>query len=275
MRVPKHRARNRNNAGRPNHQPCHSFFVVDAAVPVVPDGFGAELCSGVVWRGSGSSYCSMPETAKKDPLLTLRQYRQIAPWNLHDFTAVTGALLEASGVRPTNAAAKAQPSDRTIRYYIARGLMAPPEGRGTAATYSYRHLLQLLVIKLRQMEGAPLSSIARELKEQTGDVIERRVAAALGPNIVPASQLSLRDPTATRGRAGRAIHTWNALGKIADDGSETGKRFATTKWHRIPIVRGLELNVHEGHPAAKHISRSSEIADAVRLAVNRVLISDS
>lgn len=227
----------------------------------------------MVSRGPASSYCSMPDNAKKDPLLTLRQYRQIAPWNLHDFTAVTGALLEASGVRPTNAAAKAQPSDRTVRYYIARGLMAPPDGRGTAATYSYRHLLQLLVIKLRQMEGAPLSSIAQELKEQTGDVIERRVAAALGPNIAPASGLSLRDPTATRGRAGRAIHTWNALGKIADDGSETGKRFATTKWHRIPIVRGLELNVHEGHPAAKHIARSSEIADAVRLAVNRVLLS--
>jgi hypothetical protein len=151
--------------------------------------------------------------------------------------------------------------------------MAPPDGRGTAATYSYRHLLQLLVIKLRQMEGAPLSNIAQEIKEQTGDVIERRVAAALGPNIAPPSRLNLRDPTATRGRAGRAIHTWNALGKIADDGSETGKRFVTTKWHRIPIVRGLELNVHEGHPVAKHIVRSPEIADAVRLAVNRVLFS--
>ena len=144
----------------------------------------------------------------------------------------------------------------------------------TAFRYVPVYFIKLLVIKLRQMEGAPLSNIARELEAQTGDVIERRVAAALGPSIALPSRLSLRDPTTTRGRAGRAIHTWNALGKIADDGSETGKRFALTKWHRIPIVRGLELNIHEGHPAANHIARSSEIADAVRLAVNRVLLSD-
>ncbi len=216
----------------------------------------------------------MPNDTTKDPLLTLRQYRHISPWNLHDLTAVTGALLEASGIRPTNAAAKAQPSHRTVRYYIAQGLMAPPDGRGTAATYSYRHLLQVLIVKLRQMEGAALSTISRELKQQTGDVIERQVAAALGPNIVRPNQLHLREPEATRGRSGRAIHTWNALGKITDDRNETGRRFATTKWHRIPIVRGLELHVHEGHPVAKHSARSSEIADAVRVAVNRVTVSD-
>ena len=122
----------------------------------------------------------MPHAAPKDPLLVLRQYSQFAPWNLHDLAAVAGALLEASGVRPTNAAARARPSDRTIRYYVARGLMGPPEGRGTAATYSYPHLLQILLIKLRQMEGAQLSQIAQELEGQTGDVIERRVALALG-----------------------------------------------------------------------------------------------
>ena len=229
---------------------------------------------GVVRRGAISAYCSMPNDGSKDPLLTLRRYREIAPWNLHDLTAVTGALLEASGVRPTNAAAKARPSDRTVRYYVTRGLVTPPDGRGTAATYSYKHLLQVLMIKLRQMEGTPLAKIAKELGAQTGDVIERRVAAALGPNITPPSHLTLPDPQATRGRSGRAIHAWNALGQIAEAGSETSRRFATTKWHRIPIVRGLELHVHEGHPIAKHIARSNEIADAVRVAVNRALMAD-
>ena len=216
----------------------------------------------------------MPDDAKKDPLLTLRQYREIAPWNLHDLTAVTGALLEASGIRPTSAAASIKPTDRTVRYYITRGLMAPPDGRGAAATYSYRHLLHVLIVKLRQMEGASLTTIGEELKERAGDVIERRVAAALGPGIAPPSRLSLHNPQATRGRSGRAIHAWNALAQTADEQSATGRRFATTKWHRIPIVRGLELHIHEGHPVAKHTNRSDEIADAVRVAVNRVILSD-
>ncbi len=225
--------------------------------------------------GHGAYTASMPDNTPKDPLLTLRQYGQFAPWNLRDLAALSGALLEASGIRPTNAAASARPSDRTVRYYVARGLMAPPDGRGTAATYSYRHLLQILLIKLRQMEGAALSKIAQELDEQTGDVIERRVASALGPTIASPTRLSIANPEAARGRAGRAIHSWAVLGEGQEHAApENGKRFATTKWHRVPVVRGLELHVHEGHPLAKHIGEAQDIADAVRLAVNRVLMRD-
>lgn len=207
-----------------------------------------------------------------DPLLVLRQYQRLAPWNLRDLTAVGGAILAASGVRPTSAAAQTQPSDRTVRYYVTRGLMSPPEGKGAAATYGYRHLLQVLWIKLRQMEGATLSQVSVELEDLTGDVMERRVAAALGASLPAPSRLPLRDPEAARGRSGRAIHTWNALGdQLGADAGEGGRGFATTKWHRLPIVRGLELHVHEGHPLAKHADRGAEIADAIRLAINRVL----
>ncbi len=216
----------------------------------------------------------MPNEAPKDPLLALRQYRHLAPWNLHDLASVAGALLEASGVRPTNAAAQTRPSDRTIRYYVAQGLMAPPEGRGTSATYSYRHLLQILLIKLRQMEGVPLSQIGPELEEHTGDIVERRVAASLGSGVVPPSRLAITNPEAARGRAGRAIHTWARLGESVDRPVEGGTGFASTKWHRVPVVRGLELHVHEGHPLAKYIGQSQDIADAVRVAVNRLVMSD-
>src|SRR5882762_4339077 len=79
-----------------------------------------------------------------DPLHVLREYRNLAPWNLRDLAGLVGAVLDASAVTPINAAARAQPSQRTVRFYVTRGLVSPPEGRGTAATYSYRHFLQLL-----------------------------------------------------------------------------------------------------------------------------------
>ncbi len=216
----------------------------------------------------------MPNEAPKDPLLTLRQYRQLAPWNLRDLASVAGALSAASGVRPTNAAATTRPSDRTIRYYVAQGLMAPPEGRGTSATYSYKHLLQILLIKLRQMEGVRLSQIGTELEEHAGDIVERRVASALGSGVIPPSRLSIANPQAARGRAGRAIHAWARLGDAPDRPAEIGKGFANTKWHRVPVISGLELHVHDGHPLAKYIGQGPDIADAVRLAVNRLLMRD-
>ena len=46
-----------------------------------------------------------------------------------------------------------------MRFYVANGLLDRPEGAGTAATYNYRHLLQLLAIKIRQREGATLEGI--------------------------------------------------------------------------------------------------------------------
>ena len=67
-----------------------------------------------------------------DPLHVLREYRSLAPWNLRDLAVLVGAVLDASSVTPINAAARAAPSERTVRFYVTRGLVSPPEGRGTA-----------------------------------------------------------------------------------------------------------------------------------------------
>src|SRR6185503_1481318 len=56
-----------------------------------------------------------PLTAPPDPLATLREYRSLAPWGLRDLAALAAGILDASGVVPVNAAARARPSERTIR----------------------------------------------------------------------------------------------------------------------------------------------------------------
>ncbi len=205
----------------------------------------------------------MPAT---DPLLVFREYRQLAPWSLRDLATLAAAILDASGVRPINAAACTYPNDRTIRFYVSRGLVTPPEGRGTAATYSYRHLLQVLAIKLRQMEGATLATIAKELAETTGDVLERRVAAALGPSLPPPSRLPLTGQEATpRGRAGRALRAWLARAEPEP------QRLAGGRWLRVAVAQGLELHLHEDHPLARRAVPESDIADAIRLVAARLL----
>jgi len=208
-------------------------------------------------------------TRADDPLATLREYRQLAPWNLRDLATVTGAILEASGIRPINAAASPRPNERTIRYYVTRGLVTPPDGRGTAATYTYRHLLQILSIKLRQMEGATLSQIGHELEELSGDVLERRVAASLGPGLPAPRQLPLTSQDRPAwGRSGRALRAW----LVEDEESETEDRAAKgTKWRRLQISRGVELHLNESHPLLQLGEREGDIADAVRLAVARIL----
>jgi DNA-binding transcriptional MerR regulator len=197
-----------------------------------------------------------------DPLLTLREYAKLAPWNIRDLAALSGGILDASGVTPINAAAQSRPSDRTIRFYVTRHLMSPPEGRGTAATYGYRHLLQLLSIKLRQMEGATLTAITKDIADSPGDVLEKRVAAALGDLPSP-EELDFRGAAAPRGRVARAV------GHRA--GAEEGSAVAPNgTWYRIGLDDGAEVTLRHDHPAARTSAQRQRLADRIARALREV-----
>jgi DNA-binding transcriptional MerR regulator len=202
-----------------------------------------------------------------EPLHVLREYRNLAPWNLRDLAGLVGAVLDASAITPINAAARAQPSERTIRFYVTKGLVSPPEGRGTAATYSYRHFLQLLWIKLRQMEGATLASITKDMHDQTGDVLERRAAQALGVSLPVPDRLALKSKGAPpRGKSGRALTAW--MERDAGRNPDTA-----SSWRRIPVGRGVELHVETAHPLARLGPDEGAVADAVRQALAKLLPS--
>lgn len=207
----------------------------------------------------------MSGAVRPEPLHILREYRSLAPWNLRDLSLLVGAVLDASSVTPINAAARATPSERTIRFYVTRGLVAPPEGRGTAATYSYRHFLQLLWIKLRQMEGATLSAITKDMQESTGDVLERRCAQVLGPSLPVPDRLPLKGAEGMpRGRSGRALNAW--LARDADKAPE-----GPSSWRRLPVTRGVELHVDADHPLSRVGPGDGVVAEAVRQALAKLL----
>jgi DNA-binding transcriptional MerR regulator len=142
-------------------------------------------------------------------------------------------------MRPTNASARAAPSARSIRFYVANGLLDRPEGTGTAATYNYRHFLQLLAIKIRQREGITLGIIKRELHDVTGDALERRVATALAP----------------------------ALGVGADTTVKSDDDHPLS-WRRVAVADGIELHVRDNSPAARDEAVLA-MREAVRAALGR------
>ncbi|MEO8294318.1 MAG: MerR family transcriptional regulator [Gemmatimonadota bacterium] len=207
-----------------------------------------------------------PNPPGADPLRVLREYRTLAPWSLRDLAALAGSILDASSIFPLNVSARARPSERTIRFYVSQGLVSPPEGRGTAATYSYRHLLQVLAIKLRQMEGATLEAITRDLADQGGDVIERRVAASLGPGLPPPSRITVTQPGAPRGRVGRVIQDWM-------QSPENGDPARPSACRRLPLGTGLEVLVDERHPLLRAHDEHA-IIDALRSTVAEMLPHD-
>lgn len=199
-----------------------------------------------------------------DALLALREYAKLAPWNIRDLSALAAGILDASSVTPINAAAQSRPNDRTVRFYVTRKLISAPDGRGTAATYGYRHLLQLLAIKLRQMEGATLQTIEKELADSPGDVLEKRVAGALGSIPAP-PELDLGTRGGHRGRVARALGT-----RISSSSREDAPRTEAVPdgaWFRLSLGDGMELQVRSDHPAARSQSLRQRVTEAVARAL--------
>ncbi len=174
------------------------------------------------------------------PIALLRAHARHAPWNARGLAAHVTALVDAAGVRPTNASARAAPSARSIRFYVANGLLERPEGTGTAATYNYRHFLQLLAIKIRQREGVTLDTIKTEMKDVTGDSLERRVASSLAA----------------------------ALGATIETRRQATDDDAPAVWRRVPVADGVELHVRDDSPSSREEALVA-MREAVRAALGR------
>ena len=204
-----------------------------------------------------------PAHAPPDPLATLREYRALAPWGLRDLAALAGGILDASG-RGAGERGGAGAAERAhIRFYVARGLVSPPDGRGTAAVYSYRHLLQVLAIKLRQMEGATLETMTREFAGLTGDLIERRVAGVARARAAAARTAcrSCRRPApAAAGWGGRC-----SAGSRPVEGAGGAARPAGAS----PSRPGIEVLIDEQHPVLRLNGDTAAIAEALRQALAR------
>lgn len=73
---------------------------------------------------------------------------------------------------------------RTIRYYIANGLLQPAYGRGPTATYDSDHLLRLQYIQRLKDERLPL----KEIQERLSDLTPEDIAIALKVQMEPSAE---------------------------------------------------------------------------------------
>jgi DNA-binding transcriptional MerR regulator len=84
-----------------------------------------------------------------------------------------GELAQIAGVTP-----------RTIRYYVAEGLLPPPSGAGPQRSYSVEHVLRLQAIQRLKESYLPLREIRRRLEGLSRNEL---AALAAGPAEPPSS----------------------------------------------------------------------------------------
>lgn len=99
--------------------------------------------------------------------------------------AALGPLIGQLGVI-TDERVRAVPDDRTIRYYQTLGLLDRPlRYDGRVARYGYKHVLQVLAIKLLQSQGYSLAQIQAALPTATLPELEALLGPAMGAPPAP------------------------------------------------------------------------------------------
>ena len=171
-----------------------------------------------------------------------------------EFARVGEQILAEMGLEQARGTVTSVPDERTIRYYMAEGLVQTPEERqGTASLFGYLNLLQLLTVKKLQAEHLPI----RKIRELVAGKTEQELEMLLGVG-TPAAKKSrendaknyleslLAPESALPGQAATALQ------------SPPPQKFDhAASWQRIEVEPGLELHIRSDYsPPATGKTRS-------------------
>ena len=88
---------------------------------------------------------------------TLQDYEDLAPFTLGDLVQAANAILRE---RPMM-----QIQERTVRFYISKGLLPPPGGGPKFARYGMEHLRRIVAIRQWLDAGVTLDQAAQRIEE--------------------------------------------------------------------------------------------------------------
>ncbi|HEX6719730.1 MAG TPA: MerR family transcriptional regulator [Pyrinomonadaceae bacterium] len=175
---------------------------------------------------------------------------------LPEFARAGEQILAEMGLEQARGTVTSVPDERTIRYYMAEGLVQTPEEKqGTASVFGYLHLLQLLTVKKLQAEHLPI----RKIRELVAGKSEQELETLLG----------VGSPAAKKTRESDAKRYLESL--LAPSAASPPRQAAaaptaplpqqldtSASWKRIEIEPGLELHMRSDYspPATTGKTRS-------------------
>ncbi|HEV7902928.1 MAG TPA: MerR family transcriptional regulator [Pyrinomonadaceae bacterium] len=166
-------------------------------------------------------------------------------------------ILAEIGTTQDRGTVSEMPDERTLRYYLAEGLLSPAaEKQGTASVFGYVHLLQLLVVKKLQSEHLPIRKIKELVDGRTGRELERLLgldakAGAKNEALSYLEKLLTRSTSPANAPPADASRNQNFASPAAAPHRPTpnlaSERQAApsspASWSRVEIEPGLELHV--------------------------------
>lgn len=181
-------------------------------------------------------------------------------WNAEEFVNIVNRLLpEFLPEIGFNQKVREEVNLRLIRHYTSIGSLDEPGKHGKESRYSFRHLLQLLLVRRLLAQGYSSGSIdefpRRQSDQQLLDLLEQN-----GPTL---PQLMRRESPAES-----ALEFLDSVRKRSQQSVRPGKSAVqSNSWSRIPICPGLELQIQSGFVpprGAELVALLGQITDVIR-----------
>lgn len=158
-----------------------------------------------------------------------------------------GELAMRAGVTP-----------RTVRYYVAEGLLPPPGGAGQNRVYGEDHLLRLRAIRRLKDAYLPLEEIRSRLGGATAEELRRIAEEASGAPAAAEGSRALEYLEAVLG-AQRSISPREA-GAVPPASDAAGDA-----WRRVELAPGVELQYRPTGDPAREAAIARLIEEGRRL----------
>lgn len=194
---------------------------------------------------------------------TLQQIAQTNPeWDLEAFVQATNDLLPqflppaASSVRTLETV-----NPRLVRYYTTQGVLDRPLRQGREARYTYRHLLQLLIVRRLLAEGYSTNAIQPITTEKGNTDLEallqggvQLTVEAANPALAflqsvkartaPASTSASMQKVRSRQTSSPPTPAGRSAASISMDES-TDQADKVSHWQRVEVLPGLEVQIRD------------------------------
>ncbi|MGB3138072.1 MAG: MerR family transcriptional regulator [Nodosilinea sp.] len=180
-------------------------------------------------------------------MTTLQHIAQQQPeMVLASFVEATNALLPQFLPDPVSGSRGQEPvNPRLVRHYTTQGWLDKPLKQGREARYTYRHLLQLLVLRRLLAEGYSTSSIGSLIGGQTSADLENILQGGVqltvevaNPALTFLSQVREREALPQKRSKSGPIQT-----SPPASASIGATPLASSHWTRLAILDGLELHI--------------------------------
>ena len=176
----------------------------------------------------------------------LQQLAHHHGWGLEEFVQVTNDLLpQFLPETPANTRVREEVTPRLVRHYSSLEMLDEPLKAGREARYTYRHLLQMLLVRRLLASGYGAGAINQLATSKDNSELEALLQGGVQLTVTPANPALAFLQQIQQRQSSDAQPSQTAISSLTQAKSPTQNQSLSSQWTRLEILPSLEIHLRE------------------------------